>query len=72
MPESVIEDIEDTLGGLVEVCIGLLEFNKELEGLMRGELEGRRGLVDVRFDLFIHFSMCPFSTSRRLNFLPQS
>lgn len=48
------------------------EVRKELAGLSRGELAGSRGLVEVRLDLFIHFSMCPFRTSRLLNFRPQS
>lgn len=53
--------------GLLAPCSGLLEVN-------RGLLEVTIGLDVVRAAvvLFIHFSMCPFRTSLRLNFLPQS
>ena len=34
--------------------------------------EALEGLIGEATDLFMHFSMCPFRTSRRLNFLPQS
>ena len=59
---------------------GELEVRRGLPAVTMGLEEVRRGLVEVRglpllvlrLDLFIHFSMCPFNTSRRLNFLPHS
>ena len=53
-----MEDIEDILG---------------IEGIDMDRLGTEVGADgEDTFDLFMHFSMCPFNTSLLLNFLPQS
>jgi len=50
---------------LLEVCSGLLADKS-------GLLADKSGLVAFNVDLFIHFSMWPLRTSRRLNLRPHS
>jgi hypothetical protein len=66
---------------IIEVGV-VKEVNGVINGLLiSGLLEPRSGLLEVTKGLdvvraavvlFIHFSMCPFNTSLRLNFLPHN
>jgi len=61
--------IEDMEMAEMEDMLGTEGIDMEREGTLGTEV-GAEG--EDTFDLFMHFSMCPFRTSLLLNFLPQS